>query len=345
MYNERTTMKNNGEHTDYSILTGKYLANEATKEEVALLEKWVLSGEENKKLFNRYRQAWILTQTTKPVVDTDIDKEWHKLENILFAGEEKDTGKVRTLPPEKSFTHILKIAAIVLIALTASFFLYRIIAKPGVENVIAMESVKSATLPDGTIVALNKNSVITYPEKFGRKNRKVLLKGEAFFEVKRNEEKPFIIEAENTRIEVLGTSFNVDARPDKQFVEVIVNTGKVALKAETGKEIILSKGERGVFSKMTGELIKETNKSRNYLAWKTKKFIFEDDPLADVVRDISEAYDVSIELSGGALNDCRLTAVYDNLSLDAVLNILTETFDLSVVKKDNKILITGEGCD
>ncbi len=337
-------MKNNGEHTDYSVLTGKYLANEATKEEIALLEKWVLAGEQNKKLFNQYRQAWILAQAGKPVVDVDIDNEWNKLENILFAEEEKNTGKFLTLQPEKSFTHFLKIAAIVLIALTTSFFLYRIIAKPEVENVIAMESVKSATLPDGTTVALNKNSVITYPGKFGRKNRKVLLKGEAFFQVKRNEEKPFIIEAENTEIEVLGTSFNVDARPDKQFVEVIVNTGRVALRTQKGKEIILVKGERGVFSKETGELIKETNKSRNYLAWKTRKLIFEDDPLADVVKDISEAYDVKIELSGPALNNCRLTATYDNLSLDAVLNVLKETFDLSVSKKDDIILIIGEGC-
>jgi ferric-dicitrate binding protein FerR (iron transport regulator) len=337
-------MKNNGEHTDYSALTGRYLANEATKEEVALIEKWVLSNEQNKKLFNQYRQAWILAQTGKPVVDVDIDKEWNKLENILFAEEETGTGKVLTLQPKKSFTHFLKIAAIVLIALTASFFLYRIIAKPGVENVIAMESVKSATLPDGTVIALNKNSVITYPDKFGRKKRKVLLKGEAFFQVKRDEKKPFIIEAENVEIEVLGTSFNVDARPDKQFVEVIVNTGKVALRSEKGKEIVLLKGERGIFSKETGELVKEANKSKNYLAWKTKKLIFEDDCLADVVKDISEVYDINIVLSSPALKDCRLTAIYDNLSLDAILNILKETFDLSVVKKDNIILVTGEGC-
>jgi ferric-dicitrate binding protein FerR (iron transport regulator) len=207
-----------------------------------------------------------------------------------------------------------------------------------------MESVKSATLPDGTVIALNKNSVITYPDKFGRKKRKVLLKGEAFFQVKRDEKKPFIIEAENVEIEVLGTSFNVDARPDKQFVEVIVNTGKVALRSEKGKEIVLLKGERGVFSKETGELVKEANKSRNYLAWKTKKLIFEDDCLADVVKDISEAYDINIELASPALKDCRLTAIYDDLSLDAILNILKETFDLSVVKKDNIILVTGEGC-
>ncbi len=165
-----------------------------------------------------------------------------------------------------------------------------------------------------------------------------------FFQVKRNEEKPFIIEAENIEIEVLGTSFNVDARPDKQFVEVIVNTGKVALRSETGKEVILLKGERGIFSKETGDLVKEANKSKNYLAWKTKKLVFEDDRLADVVKDISEAYDLNIELARPALKDCRLTATYDNLSLDAILNILKETFDLSVVKKDNIILITGEGC-
>ncbi len=174
-------MKNNDEHTDYSVLTGRYIANEATKEEVALLEKWVLADKQNKKLFNQYRQAWILTQAGKPVVDVDIDKEWNEVERILFAEEETDTEKVLTLQPKRSFTYILKIAAIVIIALTTSFFLYRIIAKPGVENVIAMESVKSAILPDGTVVALNKNSVITYPGKFGRKKRKVLLTGEAFF--------------------------------------------------------------------------------------------------------------------------------------------------------------------
>ena len=335
-------MKNSNEHIDYTELTGKYLANEVTKEEVALLEEWVLADEQNKKLFNQYKETWILAQTGKPGVDVNIDREWNMLEKVLFA--EEDNKDIIILHPKRSFTQILKIAAIVLVALTASFFLYRIIARPGVENVIAMESVKSATLPDGTVVALNKNSVITYPDKFGRNKRKVLLKGEAFFQVKRNEQKPFVIEAENVEIEVLGTSFNVDARPEKQYVEVIVNTGKVALRSKAGKEVILTKGERGIFSKETGKLVKEENKSRNYLTWKTKKLIFEDDPLADVVKDISEAYDVRIELSG-TVNDCRLTATYDNLSLDAVLNVLKETFDLSVVKKDDIIFITGEGCD
>ncbi len=332
-------MKNNSDHIDYTALTGRYLTNEATAKEIALLEKWVLIDEQNKKLFNQYRQSWIISQSGKSNVNIDIDREWNKLEKVLFTEEAKDNKEVLTLHPKKSYSHLLKIAAIVVIALTASFFLYRIIAKPGVENVIAIESVKSATLPDGTIVALNKSSVITYPKKFKKKSRRVLLTGEAYFKVQRNEQKPFIIEIENVEIEVLGTSFNVNARPDNPTVEVIVNDGKVALRSETGKEVILLKGERGIFSKETGELVKEANKSRNYLAWKTKKLVFENDPLSDVARDISETYVVKIIFANPDLKEYRLTATYDNLSLDAVLNILKETFDLKVEKKEGVIVL------
>ncbi len=333
-------MKNNSEHIDYTALTGKYLADEATKEEIALLEKWVLEDEKNKKLFNQYRQAWILARQGKQDMRVDIDKEWSKLEGILFAEEDQN---ITILQPKRTFTQFLKIAAIVLIALTASYFLYRIIAKPGVENVVAMETVKSATLPDGTVVALNKNSVITFPGKFGSKTRKVMLKGEAFFQVKRNEAKPFIIEAGNAEIEVLGTSFNVDARPENEFTEVIVKSGKVALRSEKGNEVILMKGERGVLSKATGKLVKEENRSRNYLAWKTRKLIFENDLLSDVVKDISKVYDVKIELANPELKEYRLTATYDNLSLDTVLNILEETFDIKITKKGDLILIEAGG--
>ncbi len=327
-------MNNNNEHIDYTALTGKYLANEATKEEAALLEKWVLESEENKRLFNSYRQTWLLSQSGKMKVD--IDGEWNKIEKILFAEE-----KIKeTVPmyPKKSLRQILKIAAIVLIALTASYFLYRTIAKPAVENVVAMESVKSATLPDGTVVSLNKNSVISYPGRFGRKKRKVLLKGEAYFQVKRNEEKPFIIDAEEVEIEVLGTSFNVNARPESPVIEVIVNSGKVAVRSINGKEVLLVKGERGVFSKSSGSLVKEQNRSRNYLAWKTKKLVFENDKLGDVVKDLSKVYEVKFEFSNDSISDYRLTATFDNLSLDAVLNIIEETFDIKAEKKDGVVV-------
>jgi len=338
-------MENENKHIDYTELISKYLTNEASSEEIALLEKWVVKDKANKQLFNNYKQTWILSRAGQSDDKVDIDEEWNKIRLKLFGDE---TEKIETGQNEKQrkiIPFVLKIAAVIVIALTASYFLYYLITKSGTETFVAQDSIKTSTLSDGTIITLNFHSTITFPKKFDKKARKVKLEGDAFFEVEHNNEQPFIIKTQDVKIEVLGTSFYVNSRQQDPTIEVVVNTGKVALRTQNNEQIILTAGERGVLIKSSGELYEEKNDDVNYISWKTKRLVFENNVLSDVIQKINETYYADIKIVNPEINSCRITTTFDNKSLDAVLNIIRETLDLKIEKQNNTIFVSGEGCE
>lgn len=337
-------MENNEKYIDFNDLTAKYLANEASEEEISLLEEWVLKNDENKKIFNDLKQAWILSNLNKSNKNIDINEEWDKIQLKLFKDKAKYISINKHSNQRKLIPLVYKIAAAILIPLVSLLFLYYLVYKPGTDNLIAQDSIITNTLPDGTIVTLNYNSKLTFPEKFNRKIRKVKLEGDAFFNVEHNDEQPFIIETQDINIKVLGTSFFVNSRKQNSTIEVVVNTGKVALKAGDNK-IILKANERGIYNKSSGILHKEKNNDVNYNSWKTKYLIFENAVLYDVIRKINEAYHIHIKIINPEMNNCRITVTFNNQSIDAVLNILQETLDLKIEKHNNYISISGKGCD
>ena len=150
-------------------------------------------------------------------------------------------------------------------------------------------------LSDGSVVALNRGSKLLFPKKFKGDIREVTIVGEAFFDVVPNPEKPFIINAGNAQVKVLGTSFNVCAYPGSETVEVIVETGKVQvintqtdLPAEN-REVFLTPGEKGTFYTENHLLEKTMNLDPNFLAWKTQSLVFTKVPLIDVVKSLEKA--------------------------------------------------------
>jgi len=338
-------MNNKNKHIDPHSLIGKYLTNEASKEEIALLEKWVVEDEANKKLFNDYKQAWSLSNMEKTRKEVGVNDEWKKLESKLFAGKTIQIDRNEKIR-KTGFNQYFKIAASVIVLLSLSFVLYYMFSNSGKEQFIADNLVKTTTLADGSEVTLNHNSTITYyKEKKKTKNRKVKLEGDAFFKVEPDASKPFIIETQNVEIEVLGTSFYVNSHENKPTIEVIVNSGKVALKAQKNKQVILTPGEKGIFNKETRELQEIENKDVNYIAWKTKHLEFENKRLTDVVYQISKTYHTDIKIGNPEISNCRITVIFDNQTLDAVLNILEETLDLRIEKQNGKVIISGDGCE
>jgi ferric-dicitrate binding protein FerR (iron transport regulator) len=171
--------------------------------------------------------------------------------------------------------------------------------------------------------------------------REVFIDGEAFFDVKPNPDKPFIIHAGNAQVKVLGTSFNVCAYPNTETVEVVVKTGKVQVNnvnPESGneyKEVILVPGEKGTLYNSTNVLEKALNPDPNYIAWKTRDLVFNEVPLKEVFKDLEKVYHVEIQVSDPKLNDLLLEAQFDHKPVDFVLNVIQITFDLDL-KKENE---------
>ena len=317
----------------YIELISKYLAGEATKEETTLLEKWVLENEENKGLFNKHKQAWILASTQSAKSSIDVNEEWNKISSQLF----KPEPKVVVLPPKKTNFLFLKIAAAILFLIAGLLWL-----NPFGSKANPTDKVQKIALSDGSIIHVNKNSSIQYPEKFDAKKRVVTLKGDAFFEVERNPKQPFVVKTQGISVEVLGTSFYIDSKKKDQFIKVTVRTGSVAMKSENDK-IVLEKGTTGIYSKASKRLLKTRNEKADYIAWVKRSFDF-DQSLEEVVKVLNEAYDCHIAIENKAVKDCPVTVKFTEQSLGSILTVLSTTLNLEVKQSIGKIILSGGSC-
>ena len=202
----------------------------------------------------------------------------------------------------------------------------------------------SLELPDGTEVFLNSGSKLYFPKKFHGKTREVTLEGEAFFNVEPNPTKPFIINAGKAQVKVLGTSFNVNAYPGTDKVEVIVESGKVSVARKTTDalatdELILAPGDKGILLYPNDALLKSKNNDNNFLAWKTYRLIFRETSLDDVVTTLEKVYNTDIDIVGENTGKLLLTGQYQDYSLDFVLEVIASALQLEIKKEDQKILL------
>ncbi len=320
---------------DWELLAS-YLSGNATDLERIKVQKWLGESEANKTTFQKAEKVWNASQNAE-FANVNVGTAWNKVNS--------KAGLTRAIHPRfisgTSFQYLLRIAAI----LTIGFIAWFLIRNFNTSIIVTSgQSVKQLALNDGSQVTLNHSSQFQYPKKFKGNTREVFLKGEAFFNIARNPQKPFIIHTENTQIKVLGTSFNVHSDIAGN-VEVIVNTGTVSVTSEKTKQnVVLHKDEKAVFNAAKSEISKGMNTDMNYLSWKTKKFIFHEAVLKDVFDKIESVYNIRFIVKNSGLNNCRLTATYDNLSADEIVKMLGLTFGLKISWQSNAYVIEGIDC-
>lgn len=153
------------------------------------------------------------------------------------------------------------------------------------------------TLSDGTKVWLNSESSLTYPVVFGGAERRVMLKGEAYFEVSENKQRPFIAQTDHAAVHVLGTHFNIHAYKDEKNVKVTLMEGSVRLSAGAVKAMLVP-GEQGIVdTSRTGIETKKVNVNQ-VMAWKAGYFVFRNNTIQDIMRQIGRWYDVEVVYEG-----------------------------------------------
>lgn len=341
VYFVQTSMKQHDEHSEFEVLSGKYLTGEISAEELQILETWVKASEANKKLFQSWKHAWQLAGTN--TLQFDIEKAKQDLFEKISTNSTKQH-QISPEPTSRKLNLTWRIAAAVLVFVALGFLLITMFGNKD-QELIAYNAVLTETLDDGSQITLNQNTTLVYPKTFDKRKREVKLAGDAFFEVARDPKKPFIIEAGGMQVQVLGTSFYVDARPDKKQVEVTVKTGKVALLAPDQSQVVLTAGQKGIFIKNQKTLYTEENTDENFLAWKTRHIQFEDAGLAEVLEVLNRTYGVHLTLQNTKLETCRLTATFDNDSIDDVLIIISKTLDIEINRTANSIILSGPGCE
>lgn len=159
------------------------------------------------------------------------------------------------------------------------------------------------TLSDGTRVWLNAETELVYPVRFNGRQRVVYLKGEAYFDVAKNEEMPFLVQVEDVSVKVYGTEFNVNTYGG---VETVLVTGSVSMN-QGGKEVLLEPNQKGIFDKSKGEIRVENVDVLTYVAWKDGDFIFRNESLGSIMDKLSRWYGLDVFYQNGELRDVHLS--------------------------------------
>ncbi|WP_163710064.1 FecR family protein [Mangrovibacterium lignilyticum] len=198
-------------------------------------------------------------------------------------------------------------------------------------------------LPDGSKVWLNSETELSYTVPFKDNERRVELKGEAYFEVAHDKSKPFIVATPSQTIQVLGTQFNVSAYTEDQSTVTTLVEGKVQVELDASlkstDKIVLKPNEQLVLNTKTAVVeLKEVDTSV-YTAWKDGRFVFRNEPLESLLKKISRWYDVDINVDSSALQSIHFTGnlpKYKNMS--GLIKILQAETSVTVVMEDNHTL-------
>ncbi len=324
-----------------SELLAKYFSGNLSEAEQKKVLSWRNENEQNAEEFFEFAAAWNQPALVKNSTSDDTQIIFDKLVSS------SNPTNVVEINRTSNFRTYLRYAAVVLLAVLGSY-IYLDTKTDLIEVATGKSEVRNLTLSDGSIVYLNENSKVVYTEKFNGDTREVLLTGKAFFEVKRDETKPFIVKTNDSEIKVLGTSFLVNANSVQKQTEVVVATGKVAvssLKLTKENKIELVPGDVGKVSQSGKNIVKYKNENPNYLSWKTKVLNFNKAKLDHVFEVLEETYLLDIDVSNSTINDCRLSAKYDNQSIESIMEIMSETFNLKMERvNSDSYKVSGDGC-
>ena len=198
-------------------------------------------------------------------------------------------------------------------------------------------------LPDSSTVWLNANARLVYPRSFEDVNRKVSISGEAFFQVRKDKNHPFIVDIGKLQIEVLGTSFNVMTDTYNDEIRISLLEGKVALyeKGQSSKSAkILMPNQEAKYSPSNGEIMISPIRMDNVMSWITGKFSFEDNTLAEIGEELERAFHVKIHIENEAIRKKSFNVTSeDKETLDEILSILQISAKYKMEKKRGEIYI------
>lgn len=164
-------------------------------------------------------------------------------------------------------------------------------------------------LADGTKVWLNSETTLRFPVQFASDVRRVELTGEAYFEVSRNENIPFIVSSGDQQVKVLGTQFNISSYPDNQSILTTLVEGsvEVSLEGNPAEKTMLEPSEQSYFSRNESQILKRNVDVAQYVAWKDGRFVFQDQMLGDIMKTLSKWYDVQVVFANENDKNLRFT--------------------------------------
>ncbi len=327
----------------------KYLQNTLSPQEAEELKKWIEEKPLNSKVFENIVGEWNLSATeiikSKELIRHQI------LADKTNSNHDPSIKEIRNTGHSINLRTMLRYAALLIVALGIVFAIYQFQKNPESSPVRAQQKVYveketapgqriTFDLPDGSIVKLNAGSKLFFPTSFHDGNRDVKLIGEAFFDIKRDEDRPFRIQTGNLQVTVLGTSFNVKSYPGDEVTLVGVKSGKVSVSASRGKSVILGSNDLLEYSTSTGDLKQaKIDDTDLVFGWIDQILVINEQTIHQILRRLEKWYNVEFDVQKNLDEKKKFTGKYISPSMEAVLKSLAYGFDFNYEINENKIII------
>ncbi|MFC1492334.1 FecR family protein [candidate division KSB1 bacterium] len=340
------------ENIDWDLI-GRYMTGELTDEDSSVFNAWLESAPDNQRIISDLGEIWNTPEIEPPACDVDRMKS-----EILAKAGISNTEKVRTklFPAFQGMRYygILRYAAVFLVFIISAYFLADSFILSGQNDYENLTSItvsnmmqERVVLPDGSIVTLDAGSEFRYPAEFDSGKREVFLKGEAYFEVLPGENTPFIVNAGNALVKVLGTKFNIRAWSETRSVEVVVSEGNVLFSSMEEPEenaVVVNKDQFSILETDSKPSAPENVDVENYISWMNSIKRFDNSKLTEVISQLERWYDLKFSIENRELLSVNITIqinkeepVKDYIELiSSIINVKYEMSDRTVIFKESR---------
>ena len=303
------------------------------------LHDWLKESEQNRKEFLEMHDIW----ASSALINKKFNAE--KAMEIFIENMKKLDDSQRK---HKKLKRFIQLASGVAATIALLFYInYADRLRDSVESrynythvVKAQQSKERVVLPDGSVVWIDKGSVLSYSDQVNETIRRVKIEGKAFFDVAKDKNRPFIVDLGEDKIKVYGTSFNVRNLIKESDVEIVLLTGSVGLELSGAQQnIILKPNERVVYSKVSKDSHIEKVDASKFNIWTQDKLTFDNNTLSNVIPCLEIWYDVTIDCPEDLANNTRVSFTILNETKEQMLKVLALVAPVDYTVKDNHIFI------
>lgn len=275
--------------------------------------------------YKKAKITWALMASTRKMPDYKVDESYRVLHARISSTQ-------NSFKLSRYFRYAAALILLVGIS-TLTFYLGKqnfFSAESGIKytSVVADRGqISKVILPDSSVVWLNSGTTLTYDNNYSYNNRNLTLSGQAFLEVKKNENIPMVVASGNLRVKVLGTRFDVNAYPDDNMIKVILKSGKVELlnSKDNSFNYKLNPGEMAEYETHSCRIEIKAIEFKKYSNWKEGELIFMDTPMAEVLKNLERKFDIEIEVGNPKVYKSVFNANFKNESLKEILDYIQFT--------------------
>lgn len=329
-------MKETMDYKNINAIIAKVLSHEATLDEIIIFGKWVNESPNHKRDIEVLSEFWDVASDAE-TLPTEISFDRNK--DMIFGRKNDDNHKDKIGYRSRKTLVFLSIAASVLIILSLGIYTLINGLNPSQNFVLlTQDNIARYVLPDSSVVVLNKNSRLTYSDRFVANNRKVKLEGEAYFDIRKHNRKRFVVEVGNSEIEVWGTKFNVNACNATESITTTLIEGVVLFRGG-GQERLMQPDQQLTYYPKQGFIKNVKVDACLSVEWKDHVSRYTSIPLSELILHIEEHYNVEIVLAD-KYKDMRVSgALSNNQSLHQTLNVIQSSVGFQWKKAKGKIII------